>query len=89
MSKLYYLQAAQASSFLLHFLFLSTVSKATFGKLHLTAQPLCDLRDAMPSHWSPSASHPTLTRETEDLPRGGKYSKDVLLPILLAYLQQV
>ena len=29
--------------------------------LPLTAQHLCDLQDAMPCHWSPSASHPTLT----------------------------
>ena len=35
------------------------VSQATFGYLLLTMQHLCDLRDAMPRHWSLSASHPT------------------------------
>ena len=32
-----------------------------FGYLPLTMQHLCDLQDTMPCHWSPSASHPTLT----------------------------
>ena len=39
--------------------FSQTVSQATFGYLLLTVQHLCDLRDAMPHHRSPSASHPT------------------------------
>ena len=33
----------------------------TFAYLHLWLPTLCDLQDAMPCHWSPSASHPTLT----------------------------
>ena len=37
-----------------------TVSEAARDYLPLTVQRLCDLRDAMPRHWSPSASHPTL-----------------------------
>ena len=41
--------------------FPNTVSKATFGYLPLTVQHLCELQDAMPCHWSSSASHPTLT----------------------------
>ena len=28
-----------------------------YGYLPLTVQPLCDLRDVMPCHWSPGASH--------------------------------
>ena len=36
-----------------------TVSQTTFGYLLLTVQYLCNLRDAMPRHWSPDASHPT------------------------------
>ena len=36
--------------------FSHTVSQATFGYLLLTVQHLCDLRDAMPHHWSPTAS---------------------------------
>ena len=39
----------------------NTVSWATFGYLPHTVQYLCDLQDAMPCHWSPSASHPTFT----------------------------
>ena len=53
----YDLLAAQASSFLINPLFPNTV---TLGILHLTLQPLRDLRDGMPSHWSLSASHPTV-----------------------------
>ena len=41
--------------------FPNTASQTTFGYLLLTVQHLCDLQDAMPRHWSPSASHPTLT----------------------------
>ena len=36
--------------------FSHTVSQATFGYLLHTGQDLCVLRDAMPHHWSPSAS---------------------------------
>ena len=39
--------------------FPNKVSQGTFGTLPLTEQYLCDLRNAMPCHWSPSASHPT------------------------------
>ena len=42
--------------------------------------PGCDLRNAMPLHWSPTASHTQLLpRKTDDFPRGGKYPK-VMLP---------
>ena len=40
-------------------LFPNRVSYATLGSLHITVQTLCDLRDAMPCHWSASASHQT------------------------------
>ena len=30
-----------------------------YGYLPLTVQPLCDLQDVMPCHWSPGASHPS------------------------------
>ena len=48
----------------------------------------CGLRDAMPRQNAP-VSFPTqpIPRKAEDFPRGGKYSKDVPLPTLLAYLQ--
>ena len=46
--------------------FSSTVSQNTFCTLLLTVQYLSDLQDAMPGHWSPSTSHPTIPRETED-----------------------
>ena len=39
--------------------FPNTVSQAAFGYLPLTVQHLCDLRDAIPHHWSTNASHPT------------------------------
>ena len=45
----------------------------TFGTLPLTVQCLCDLRDTMSCHWSPSTSYLTF-------PRGGKYPIDVPLP---------
>ena len=63
LSKLYYLLAAQACSFYFsryHHPFPNTASQATPGSLHLIEQPLCDLRDNMPPHWPPSASHLTL-----------------------------
>ena len=41
--------------------FPNTVNLAAVGYLPLTLQHLCDLQDTMPCHWSPSASHPTLT----------------------------
>ena len=86
LSSLYYLLTAQASSFLIHFPFLNTVSKAILSSLHFTVQYLCDLRYTMPCHWSPSTSHPTLPREAGDFPSSGKYPKDVPLPTFLAYL---
>ena len=51
----FYLLVAYASSFLIR---PNTVSQATYGYLPLTVQHLCDLRDTMPRHWSPGASHP-------------------------------
>ena len=84
MGNLYYLLAVQASSFLIHPSFPNTVSQNIFGILPLIVQCLCNLRDAMSRHWSPSTSHPILSREVEDFPRGGKYSTDVPLANLLA-----
>ena len=49
----------QAPSFLIDS-FPSVVSQATFGYLPFTVQHLCDL----PHHWSPHASHPTLTQQS-------------------------
>ena len=46
--------------FLIHLSFPNLVSYGTFGYLPLTAQYLCHLREAMPHHWSPATSHPTL-----------------------------
>ena len=89
LSNLYYLLAAQASSFLIHPDIPNTVSQDTFGTLPLTVQYLCDLRDAMSRHWSPSTFHPTLPIEAEDFPRGAKYPKDVPLPTFLVFLQPV
>ena len=57
--------------------------------LHLTVQPLCVLRDFMPRHWSPSASHLTLLSVSENFPRGGKYPKNVPLSTFLAYSEPV
>ena len=74
---------------LIHTSFPNTVCQENFGALPLTVQYLCDLRDAMPHHWSPNTSHSTLLREAKDFPRGGKYSKNVPLPTLLVYLQPV
>ena len=88
-SNLYYLLAAQAYSFLIHPTFPKIVSQDTFGTLSLTVQYLCDLRDAMPGHWSPITSHPTLPREAKDFPRGSKYPNYVPLPTFLPYLQPV
>lgn len=56
-----FLLAAHASRFFIQLPFLNTVSQATHGTLLPTAQHLCDLWDAMPRHWSPSTSNPTLT----------------------------
>ena len=55
LSNLYYVLAAQASTFP------NIVSQNTFGTLLLTVQYLLVLWDAMKLHWSPSTSHPTLT----------------------------
>ena len=35
----------------------NTVSEVAQGSLPVTVQQLYDLQDAMPLHWSPSASH--------------------------------
>ena len=88
-SNFYYLLAAQTSRFLIHSRFPNTVSQDPHGTLLLTAQYLCDLRDAMPRHWSLINCQPTFPREAEDFIRGGKYPKDMSLPTLLAYLQPV
>ena len=48
--------------------FLNTFSYATFGFLPLTVQHQCDLRDAIPRHWLPDASHPTLTQGSGGFP---------------------
>ena len=69
--------------------FSNTVSQGTFGTVLLTVQYLCDLRNAMSRHLSPSTSHPTLPREAEDFLRRGKYPKGVPLPTFLAYLKPV
>ena len=53
----------------------NTVNQDTFGTLPVIVQYLCDLLDAMPHHWSPSTSHPTLPREAENFHSGGKYPK--------------
>ena len=85
-SSLYYLLAAQVSSFLIHSPFSNIVIHDTFGTVPLTVQYLRDLQDAMLHHWSPSTSHPNLPREAEDFPRDDKYPKDVPLPTFSAYL---
>ena len=46
----------------------NTVSSATYGYLPLTVQPLCNLRDVMPCHWSPGASQPRLLTSSLALP---------------------
>ena len=48
---------------------LNTVSEAARGNLLLTVQHLCDIWDAMPLHWSPSACHlnPCLGKQTISL----------------------
>ena len=75
--------------FLIHLSFLYTVSQDAFRTLTLTAQYFCHLLDAMPRHWSPITSHPTLPREAKKFPRGGKFTKDLPLPTFLAYLHPV
>ena len=80
LSSLYYLPAAQGSRFLIHLSFPNTVSRDIFGTLPLTVQYSCDLRKAMPRHWSPSTCHSTFSREAKDFPRGGRYHKEVPLP---------
>ena len=69
--------------------FPKTVSHAAQGYLPLTVQHLCDLQDAMQCYWSPSPSHPILSREAEDFLSGGKYPKDVPLPTFLTDRQSV
>ena len=53
LSNLYYLLAAQSSTFLIY----PISQRGTFGTLSLTVQNLRDLQDAMPCHWSPRTSH--------------------------------
>ena len=67
----------------------ATFIQDTFGTLPRIVQYMYDSQEAMPRHWSPSTSHPTLPRESEDFSRGGKYAKDVPLPMFLAYLKPV
>ena len=51
---------------------------------------LCDLQDITPHQRSPlSFSFQLVPRVAQNFPRGGKYSKDVLLPTFLVYLQPV
>ena len=83
LSNLYYLVATQASNFLIHLLFLNAVSQDTFGTLLHTVQYLFELWNVMSHHWSLSISHPTLPKEAEVFPRGGKYPKGVFLPPFL------
>ena len=80
LSNLYYLLAAQASSFLIHpanTLWEIEVNYRgeldTFGTLPLIVQYLCDLKEAMIHHWSPITFNPTLPKEAEDFSCGGKY----------------
>ena len=80
LSSLYYLLAAQVYSLLIH-PFPNTVRQNTFGILPLTVQ---HLQDAMPRHWSPCTSHPTIPVEAKNFPRGGKYPKNVPLPTFSA-----
>ena len=63
-SNLYYLLTAQSSSLL----FTTFSQTQSVGSLHLTVQPMCDLRDVVPRHWSPSASHPTLAQGSRAFP---------------------
>ena len=62
LSNLYYLLDAQASGFLIQPLSLTQSVKPHLVASHSPSNPphLCDLWDAMPLHWSPSAFHPTL-----------------------------
>ena len=78
-----------SSRFLIYDPLPNTVSYATLGTLQLTVQSFCDIQDARPHQWSPSASQPTLSRKTEDILRSGRYPKDAPLPTFLAYLQPV
>ena len=87
LSNLYYLLAAQASSFN------SSPPLPKRSQLGHTSYPTpqCPapvlLQDATLGHWLPSDSHPSLPREAEDFPKGGKYPKDMPLPTFLAYFQ--
>ena len=76
----------QAFSFLIHLSFSNTVSQATFGYLPLAVQCLCDLRDIIPRHWSPGASHPAFIHGSGGFPWGNKYFKHVLLLTCLIYV---
>ena len=97
LNNLYYLLAAQASSFfnllffLFFFLFFSlTGHHATSEVTTLISYNLCSLRDTVPRQKSP-LSFPTqaVPREVEDFRILCKYHRNVLLPTFLAYLQPV
>ena len=83
------LTGAQGSSSLNHRSLPNKVIQDTLGTLPLTVKYFCNLRNAMPRHWSPSTSHPTLLREAGGFLMGGKYPEDVILPTVLASLQPV
>ena len=84
LSHVYCLLAAQASNVLIHPPFPNTVVQEIFGTLPLTLQCLCDIRNVIPCHWSPSTSYPTFPKWAEDFPRGGKCLNDVPLWRLLS-----
>ena len=81
LTSLHYLLVAQVSSCLIQPFPQNTVKQNTFGAQLLTVQYLCELRNAMPRHWSPGTSHPTFPREAEDFPRGGKYPSAHILSL--------
>ena len=87
-SNLYYLLAAQTSTFLLHHPSLSTVISTTVGTLHFTMHPLCDLHNPMTRHWSPCASQPFHGKQTIFL-EVASILRMCLCPHFLGYLQQV
>lgn len=51
-----------------------TFSQGTYDTLPLTVVQLCDLRDAMPSHWLPITFYPTLTYRNTKFPKGWQIS---------------
>ena len=85
LSNLYYLLAAQASSFLIHSPFPNTVSQARFSSLHLNVQLLCVLRNGMHAIGHQVLPSQPLPKEAEDFPRGGKYFHVPLLTELIQF----